>query len=93
LSHSEITAANVHFSYLSLVTSAATRTDCPRFATNNSTPQTICAVYPVVQPEAEAVDTRLVISGIESAEQFFDHIGAAIAIRVFSINDVGRGAD
>src|SRR5262249_39882395 len=44
--------------------------------------ESVSAVDPIIQAEAEAVDARLVIAGVETGEDFFDDVRLAITVSV-----------
>src|SRR5438552_12400161 len=105
--HAEIAATDVHFDRrsrreealtsfavrMSLLTSAPTRAQCTRLTPNNAAQQTIRAVNPIVQPEAQAVHPRLVVSRGKAREELFDHVGVTVAVGIFRIQDIRRSAN
>ena len=85
----KVATANVHFGRR-LTFIAPNR---PRLSANDTSAQTIRAVNPVVQTKAQAIDARLIISRVKAGKKLFHHVCAAVAVRVFRVENVRRGAN
>ena len=72
---------------------AAAQIDLAAGSVNDSAEQAVRAVDPVVEAERKAVHASLVVVGDEAGEEFFHHVCATVAVGIFGVNDVGRGAD
>ena len=60
---------------------------------NFSAEQSVRAVNPIVEAERQTVYSRLVIVRREAGEKFLHHVGPPVAIRVFGVKNVRRGAN
>src|SRR5947199_89200 len=50
-------------------------------------------VKPTVHAPAKAVETMLLVAGIETGGENFANVGDAVAVDIFGVNQIGRGGD
>ena len=51
------------------------------------------AVDPAVESVDQAVDAALIVVRGKAAEEFLDDVGSAVAVGIFGVQNIGRGAD
>ena len=64
-----------------------------RRTVDDATAEAVGRINPMVEPEREAVDPRLVVLGVETREHLSDHVRSTVAIGILTVENVRCGAD